>query len=370
MMLLIFNKRKFALKLLLPLAAILILIGSAVFLSEYIVQVSENHDFSQILSQTFAVKNTAIVNNDAKADESIYDIQNTYGEWAYRYEAERIAYLHKWADKQGITFQDIQSTIEITQTDKADVGYSFHFICSTEYRYCYRDDPEDTNLFRIVTYHYMALTGNEEKWLIRNEWCLDPFEYSLNDDEIGTESVKSCISSGKPRDFSGINEYRIQAVEYADRYCGASGVEEYGVQYNKSYKNYNGIGGDCTNFISQVLYEGGKFKKNSSWNYEKEGSSAWCQASSFLDYMLYSGRASQIAYGTYDQVLKASYSLEPGDLISYVRNRKVEHTAVVTGADAKGYALVNCHTVDSYRVPWDLGWNSKDVKFYLLKVNY
>lgn len=369
-MLIVLNKKRFALKLIIPLAVVFAFGILIKLLSGYILQANSEHDFTQILNQAFEVRNAAILTNDAKADESLYDTQNGYGSWTYQYEAKRIEYLHKWADKQGVEFTDIQSKITITSTYKADEGYSFHFICPTEYRYSYNDNPSASNLFRIVTYHYISLAEKEGKWRIENEWYLDPVEYSLDEENIGSEAIRDCISSGKARDFSGLNEYRVQAVAYADRYCGASGVEEYGVQYNKSYKNYNGIGGDCTNFISQVLYEGGKFRKNPTWNYEREGSSAWCQASAFLDYMLYSGRASQIACGTYDQVLKASYSLEPGDIISYVRNGKVEHSVVVTGADAKGYPLVDCHTVDSYRVPWDLGWNSGDVKFCLLKVNY
>jgi len=58
-------------------------------------------------------------------------------------------------------------------------------------------------------------------------------------------------------------------VEYADRYCGAAADEQYGYSYNKKYKNYNPLGGDCANFASQILYEGGKFKQTGAWRYEK-----------------------------------------------------------------------------------------------------
>ena len=34
-------------------------------------------------------------------------------------------------------------------------------------------------------------------------------------------------------------------------------------KYNKKYRDYNPQGGDCANFASQILFEGGKFKKNS-----------------------------------------------------------------------------------------------------------
>lgn len=336
----------------------------------YILEVSNNEDFTQVLSQAFEVRNKAIVSNDYKVNELLYDTKDPYGAWSYKYEAKRIGYLKKWADKQGIEFSKINSKITITSSDKAGSGYAFKFINSTEYNYAYTDKRDINNLFRIVTYHYLILNEKDNEWKITKEWYLDPFEYSLEEKNIGSESIKKLVVSKEPRDFTGINEKRISAVDYADKFGGASGNKKYGVMYNKKYSNYNGIGGDCTNFISQVLYEGGNFKKDYSWNYDGGGSSAWVRADSFLDYMLYSGRASLLASGNYEKVLEASYKLEPGDLISYRKGGRVEHTAVVTGADNKGYTLVNCHTVDSYRVPWDMGWNSKDVNFYLLKVHY
>ncbi|MDK2919909.1 MAG: hypothetical protein PWQ37_2642 [Candidatus Petromonas sp.] len=86
--------------------------------------------------------------------------------------------------------------------------------------------------------------------------------------------------------------------------------------------------------------------------------------------MLYSGRASKIAYGTYEQVYKASYKLLPGDFIAYEKNGKVTHISVVTGADSKGYTYVHSHNTDRYRVPWDLGWSDKGIKFWLVRVHY
>ena len=140
--------------------------------------------------------------------------------------------------------------------------------------------------------------------------------------------------------------------------------------YNKKYKNYNGLGGDCANFASQVLYEGGKFKKTGSWNYEKDGSRAWVNAQGFKDYLIYSGRGSLIVHGTYDKVLKLSYKLLPGDIVGYEKKGKVIHVSVVTGADSRGYSLVNCHNTDRFKVPWDLGWSDKGIKFWLIRVNY
>lgn len=341
-----------------------------VALSERLFQAFNNDKFSQLIDQVFIVRDRAFIENDFKAMERLYNIPDPYGAWAYKYEIKRKRYLDKWSDKQGVKFTQIKSKIKVTQATEKEDDIAFNLICSTEYKYTYKNSPASTNLFRIVTYHYLVMTKNGDKWLITKEWYLDPFEYSLNEDKIKTESIENYILCGKPKAFYGLSEKRIRAVEYADRYCGASGDEKLGFMYNSKYKNYNGIGGDCTNFISQVLYEGGKFNKTDTWNYDEGGSSAWVGADSFKDYMAYSGRASLIAYGNYEKVYKETYNLEPGDVISYERKGRVEHTAVVTGTDSKGYILVNCHTVDSYRVPWDLGWNDRDIKFYVFRIHY
>ena len=153
-------------------------------------------------------------------------------------------------------------------------------------------------------------------------------------------------------------------------YCGAAADEEYDYKYNDNYKNYNHLGGDCANFASQMLFEGGGFKKTYSWNYIKDGSKAWVNAQAFKNYMVYSGRASVIAKGTYQQVYKLSNKLLPGDFVAYEKKGKVTHISVVSGADSKGYSLVNSHNTDRYRVPWDLGWSDKNIKFWLVRVHY
>lgn len=67
--------------------------------------------------------------------------------------------------------------------------------------------------------------------------------------------------NSKPADLSNINSRRISAVEYADKYCGAAASEEYRYSYNKKYKDYNPLGGDCANFASQILHEGEGLKR-------------------------------------------------------------------------------------------------------------
>lgn len=332
--------------------------------------VSIDEEHITMLDEIFKARNRAFTDNDLELIETLYNKNTKLGTWAFEHQEKKMKYLHTWADKQGIVFTDIKSKVKIRQVKEREVGYLFNFTASTEYYYTYENQPETTNFFRIGTYHSMNLDSIGGKWLIAKEWYTDPFADSLNPDNIKVDEFKQYLLNFAPRDLSNINKRRISAVEYADRYCGAACDEQYGYTYNKKYKDYNPLGGDCANFASQILYEGAKFKQSGGWRYEKDGSKAWVNAHAFNSYMLYSGRGSLITKGTYNQVFKSSFKLLPGDYVAYEKKGKIAHISVVTGADSRGYSLVNCHNTDRYRVPWDLGWSDKGIKFWFVRVNY
>lgn len=332
------------------------------------VNIDENN--IQIIEELLTTRNNALLNGNTEVIQSLYDRNTKLGAWAYEHQMKKMQYLNNWAEKQGIIFSDINSIFKIRSVKENGDTTSYNFICSTEYKYVYENEPEIENTFRIGTYHSLKIRKIDNTWLIVKEWYTDPFADSLEIENLKRDEFKEYILSSKPRDFSNLNQRRVNAVEYADRYCGAAADEEFGFSYNKKYRDYNPLGGDCANFASQILFEGGKFKKTGAWNYTNSGTKSWINAQAFKDYMLNSGRASVIAKGTYNQVFKASFKLLPGDFVAYEKKGKVTHISVVTGADSKGYSLVNCHNTDRYRVPWDLGWSNNNIKFWLVRIHY
>ncbi|NLX77753.1 MAG: amidase domain-containing protein [Clostridiaceae bacterium] len=328
-----------------------------------------SEEFARYLEKIIRTRDKAMLENEIESIKPLYNVNTRLGTYAFEHEKKKIEYLQNWAEKQGVNFQDINTFFKIRWVKEKGSKVTVNFSAITEYTYVYINMPGTQNRFRIATYHLLELASDDDNWLITKEWYTDPFADSLNSDTLKAEDNKVYILSQEPRDFSNLNERRIKAVEYADLYCGASDNEDYYFRYNNEYKNYNSLGGDCTNFASQALYAGG-FRKTGSWNYEKDGSRAWVNAQGFKDYLLYSGRGSLIVHGTYDKVLKLSYKLLPGDIIAYEKKGKVAHISVVTGADSRGYTLVNCHNTDRFRVPWDLGWSDKGIKFWLIRVNY
>lgn len=328
-------------------------------------------EIQTFVENIFIIRNKAILSQDLDSIESIYATDNKYGRWAYEYQERKVKYINNWAEKQGVKFIDIIPKIVIKKSKIGKDVSSFNILCNTEYKYIYPDQPELINSSRIGTHHSLQLSNKNGEWVITKEWYTDPFADSLNLENIKVDVIKEYICSQPFRDLSNIDERRKNASAYAQKYCGAATLEQYNYKYNKDYRNFNCEGGDCANFASQVLHEGGKFKTNSTWNYDKGSATGpWINADKFTSYMLNSGRASVIARGSYENVYKASYKLLPGDFVAYEKKGDITHISVVTGADSKGYSLVTCHNTDRNNVPWDLGWSDKKMKFWLIRVHY
>jgi len=331
----------------------------------------ERGEWDAVISEFFRQRNACVLRGELDVLKIAYLTSEKNGLWAFENEQNRSKALSVWAEKQGVTVLGIESRFVIKRVKKVGRGYSFYIVASNEYSYVYNDDPDGINIFRIGTYHSLDLIPAcaEGTWTVSREWYSDPFS-SVPNAEF-TAEISEYISSMTPADLTGMSPRRQNAVDYADRYCGAASTEEYGFSYNKNYTDYNSQGGDCANFASQILFEGGGFKKTTSWNYSKgKGNYNWLKAEGFKNFLLYSGRASLLASGGYSSVYKPAFKLLPGDIVVYAEKGKISHVSVVTGLDSKGCPLVNCHNVDRYRVPWDIGWNGSNIKFYLLRMNY
>lgn len=284
---------------------------------------ADNAEIAKLIDSIFENRNKASLKGDLEFIESIYDTNTKYGIWAYEHERKKIKYLHNWEEKQGVKFIDIKPKVVIRNIKENKNKYSINLLCSTEYKYIYENDPEKVNISTIGTNHLINLAKHDKEWVITKEWYKDPFADSLNLNNLKKpDDIREYILNNSYRDFSNLNERRLNSIEYADKYCGTASNGEYGYKYNKKYRNYNSQGGDCANFASQILFEGGKFRKNSAWNYDSKGATrAWVNADGFKDYMIYSGRASVIAHGDYEKVYKASYKLLPGDFVAYEKKR-------------------------------------------------
>ena len=327
--------------------------------------------YQLLLQNLFDYRNKAILEQNEEILKELYDTDKKTGLWAYEHEVEKMKYLKNWSSKQGVTFNDIKTKVKIRKVKEKETDL-YGIICNvaTDYNYSYENEKDVKNIFRIGTEHYLNVQIKDNQYIITKEWYTDPFADSLNLENIKSDDIRSYILAQQKPDIQ-LTQEQQKAIDYAHRYCGVSTEEEYEFKFNREYKNFNPDGGDCANFASQIMYESGRFKKNSIWNYNnRDGTKAWVNAQGFKNYILNSGRGSLICKGSYEETYKESYNLRPGDFVAYEKGGRITHVSTVTGMDSKGYPLVTCHNTDRLLVPWDLGWSNKTIRFHLIRVHY
>lgn len=351
-------------------AAFLLPVGNPIAVQ--VLQAEKDVQWETVLQRFFDLRNDAVLKGDTETLRTLFFTEERNGRWAYENELVRADYLSDWAAKQGVTVLNIRSDLSLRSVKQVGRGYAFYVIASTAYEYSYPSSPDYVNTFRLGGYHSIDMIPGEdgEDWIVSREWYDDPLADAFDARGV-TPEMTEMIAGHPGAEIADLGERRLSAVAYADTYCGAASGGANNYQYNSAYNNYNALGGDCANFASQVLYEGGGFKKSTVWNYRAgKGSRAWLNAQAFRNYLAYSGRGTQLAKGKYADVVEAAYSLLPGDIIAYAKKGKVTHIAVVTGLDEAGYPLVSCHNADRNRVPFDIGWDYSATTFILIRVNY
>lgn len=136
---------------------------------------------------------------------------------------------------------------------------------------------------------------------------------------------------------------RNEAVRYALRWA---------LHRNPAYFDYESLGGDCTNFVSQVLRTGGApmdFTETFGWYYQNanDKAPAWTAVEPLYRYLM------RKKGGGVTALLTDLHHLELGDLIQFsFDGTHFQHTAVVTGSRG-GVPLVCAHSVDARQRPMD-----------------
>lgn len=342
----------------------------------------------------------AFLTGDTSLIKELYDTSQKYGVWALQHEIKRIKYFTKWSKEREMQLVDLKSYTRIKK--KTIKGNKIFLALEETYKFDYiypEDSPRVINTFGVGIRHWVNLIKKNDQWVVYNDWYTDCFEDALRgitanlNDNIEMDTEQSMVdsynteSTGESFMVYGGKYNRVKAVEYADKYCGAAWGSGNNYKYNQVYYDFNGAGGDCTNFVSQVLgdkKEGGGIPFDSRWfcNYPKygraQGGTAWANADGLKNYLLYSGRGRIIKKGTFKELSPSTKDytqgsvggLQLGDLVCYEKKGDIDHFAVVTARDSRGYPLINSHTTDRYHVPWDLGWGDMGIKFFLIHITY
>lgn len=358
----------------------------------------ESESPESALQNIYDKRSEAFITGDVDSFKEYYDTSQKFGVWALEHEIKRIQYLNSWAAERNMKFMKVQSAIRINRKRGNDCRVVMAVEETYKFDYIYPEKQDNyLNSFGVGIRHSVNMVKKQDKWVIYNDWYTDCFEDALkaysgdtnmepfqNKKESSNENNKAYIDYKWQEELS---EKRMKSVAYADKYCGAAWGSGNNYKYNKKYMDYTGIGGDCTNFVSQTLgdkKEGAALPFRNGWHCEcpkagrGSGSKAWVNTDAFMSHLIYSGIGRVIKKGTFSQITKPSDTdiqgfagaTMPGDVVAYEKKGNIDHFAIITSKDSNGYPLVNSHTTDRYHVPWDLGWGDNGIKFFLIHINY
>jgi len=159
---------------------------------------------------------------------------------------------------------------------------------------------------------------------------------------------------------------RQAVVDYAHEYWGPEDSD-----YNPDYRNFNGSGGDCTNFISQALREGGWtdvtgwYRSTSVWWYNLLNQSwTWINPQYWWQFAWNRPRVDHAAFVG---------DLVPGDILQmdFNQDSSMDHSMIVTTKDGSGEIYLTYHTTNTEDRPfseifasnpnaWYYGWILRD----------
>lgn len=291
--------------------------------------------------------------------ERFYDLNVQGGKFALAHEIGRIDYMQAWAPARQLKITEAGALVTNLRVKMAGDKATVSLIARTKLGYRY-DGINEISYMGIGSWHYIELNQRDGVWKVAKEFYLD----ALGDEWTQPYVPPDAKPPVKAEPLVPTTAGRIDregAVKYAETYCGAAWGCGNNADYNSRYRSYMNLGGDCANFASQTLTVGGKLKPDWVWRHDKEGSTCWVNAQSFVRYLTGSGRGQLLARGTYAQVAPALSKLRPGDIIGYQEKGSITHVSVVTGMDVAGVPIVSAHTADRYRNPWDLGWGKSTV---------
>lgn len=139
-----------------------------------------------------------------------------------------------------------------------------------------------------------------------------------------------------------VSEYdRNAAVEYARRWAFGR---------NPAYYNFNGLGGDCTNFASQCIFAGAgvmNLTPTFGWYYKSlnDRSPSWTGVEFLYNFLVNNKNAGPFAEEA------PLGNLEPGDIVQLgTETGDFYHSPVVVSVD-RGRILVAAHSFDVYARP-------------------
>ena len=260
--------------------------------------------------------------------------------------------------KLNIHIMEADHNIRIDEVKKDDDSYT---VFAYEWMFYDYDDLDTegvvVNTAGFGVEHILTLVLDESKYVVANDVYDESNRSGVctvnktqTDPNIEVELMEDETVQGDLSLFS-TNYYANYDVKAAIAYS-----DKYALNYNPSYYNFESLGGDCANFVSQCISAGGMPQVEceqygtSGWFYKTSSnrSATWTGAHQLRNWMA-GNRGVLISNPTNSQLFAGSPL--------FINNGA--HALFCVGRNAEGSAIYSAHTKDAYRE-----------KVYLPNVNY
>lgn len=217
----------------------------------------------------------------------------------------------------------------------------------------------------------ISLKQEEDSWKIVEieNFVDDIMKVQLDDSNVNLESIESIktyrdgildnVQSYFSDTSSSVLKPTAASSTRSTTYNGSGAVTyalNHALNYNDNYYDFNAYGGDCTNFVSQCMFEGGNLPMhygssytNTCWYYttSTNRSSSWTGVEELYDYIFGSTSKINASHSNWS-------SVGGGDIIQLVSGGEGYHSLIITGIAYSSYGrsdlLVCAHTDDRRHV--------------------
>jgi hypothetical protein len=286
--------------------------------------------------------------------------------WALNHEKGKFRYMRQWTANRGVRIVEAEPRLEVKYLGGSAARARFYVAQSLMIGYVYPGE-ETVNRFGVGMRHIMELRRQDDRWLIALEWYTDPLGDDTETPDVSPAVIPDDSRFPARQTAAGWRKSydREGAARYADMYCGVAWGCGNKHRYNPKYRDYNGVGGDCTNFVVQALRDGGGLSMP-----------GFTRVEGLVGHLQWTGRGTVAFREPFAKLWQRAMDVENGfpglfqigDLVAYQEKGKMAHFAMITGFDTRGYPLVNSHTADRYHVPFDLGWD-KETIYWMIKMH-
>ena len=140
----------------------------------------------------------------------------------------------------------------------------------------------------------------------------------------------------------------MYVIEY-DRLAAADYAKRWALGRNPRYYDFENIGGDCTNFVSQCIFAGCgvmNYTKDIGWYFNSlsDRAAAWTSVDDLYRFLITNQRA-----GPFGEITDLNHS-QIGDIVQLSDGTDFYHSCVITGYSG-GYPYVCAHTYDALNKP-------------------